>query len=128
MRIAVPTDDGVSIAQHFGRAAAFLVFEIEGGQITDRQMRPNQGEECHNGGAGGEHVCGAQGHGGIVERIGDCQMVLCGGMGQRAANALQVNGISPVVVQPVGSAEETVAAFLAGKVTPLSGSLCSCHH
>lgn len=127
MRIAVPTDDGVSIAEHFGRCAAFLVFEIGNGQITSRQTRSNQAHECH-GGAGGEaHDCGAQGHGGIVSRIGDCQAVVCGGMGQRAAEALRAGGILPVIAQPGGPAEVAVLAYAAGTLKPASGSFCRCH-
>ena len=40
MRIAIPTNDGASISEHFGRSAAFLIFEIENGQIKRRDSRP----------------------------------------------------------------------------------------
>ena len=29
MKIAVPTNDGVTMSHHFGRSAAFLVFDVE---------------------------------------------------------------------------------------------------
>jgi predicted Fe-Mo cluster-binding NifX family protein len=43
MRIAVPTDDGVTLSAHFGLSAAFLVFELENGQFTKRETRPDGG-------------------------------------------------------------------------------------
>ena len=39
MRIAVPTNDGTSISEHFGRSAAFLIFETENGKIKSRSQR-----------------------------------------------------------------------------------------
>ena len=33
MMIAVATNDGVSINQHFGHAERFLIYEVEGGQV-----------------------------------------------------------------------------------------------
>lgn len=128
MRIAVPTNDGVSMSEHFGRSAGFLIFGVEDGRIATREMRSNQGQECHTGDHGAEHACGAQGHGGIAAMLSDCQFVLCAGMGQRAADALRANGISAILVQPAGSAEETVASYLAGKLRPATGGCCSCHH
>jgi len=31
MKVAVPTLDGTSICQHFGRSKSFFVFEVDGG-------------------------------------------------------------------------------------------------
>lgn len=39
MRIAVPTNDGITVSPHFGRSAGFLVFEIEERRIKSREMR-----------------------------------------------------------------------------------------
>ena len=47
MRIAVPTNDGASISEHFGRSASFLIFEIENGQIKSRELRTNGAKHSH---------------------------------------------------------------------------------
>ena len=39
MRIAVPTNDGISISEHFGRSAAFLIFETENGKIKTHRLK-----------------------------------------------------------------------------------------
>ncbi len=128
MRIAVPTDDGVTLSAHFGRSAAFLIFELENGQITKRETRPNgahhakgKGECQHGGGEGHSHA-------GFVTALAGCDVVLCGGMGRRAADALKAGGISPVPVSASGSAEELVAAYAAGSLITSADSFCRCSH
>lgn len=128
MRIAVPTDDGVTIAQHFGRSAAFLVFEVENKVIQSRETRPNGMHKSDDG-----HQCAhGEGHTGhshspIVDALAGCQVVLCGGMGGRAAEALGAAGISAIMVAPLGTAEETVAAWLGGTLPQAPGGFCRCH-
>jgi predicted Fe-Mo cluster-binding NifX family protein len=102
VKIAVPTNDGAALSEHFGRSAAFLVFEIDGAQIKSREMRENQPhhagshEDCQHGsgGHGGGHD-----HGAIVSLLADCDVVLCGGMGRRAAAPARRR--RPVRLQPL---------------------------
>ncbi|TLN08200.1 cupin domain-containing protein, partial [bacterium] len=43
MKIAVITDDGTTISQHFGRAPYYLVLSVENGQIIQRELREKLG-------------------------------------------------------------------------------------
>jgi len=55
-RLVIPTDDpqGVTVAQHFGRARFFAVLEIDDdGSVLQREIHPNTGE--HSGGRGHAH-------------------------------------------------------------------------
>ena len=128
MKIAVPTNDGVTLSEHFGRSAEFLIFELENGRITKRETRPNRAHhargdgECHHGGGEG------RAHAGIVAALAGCDVVLCGGMGGRAAEALRAGGISPVPVSATGSAEELVAAYAAGSLITPGERFCRCGH
>ena len=128
MRIAVPTNDGTSISEHFGRSAAFLVYETENGQIKSRAMKTNGAH--HAQGACGQHSTESQphSHSGIVAALKGCEVVICAGMGSRAAEALKANGLTQIVVTTPGPAEEVVSAFLAGKLTSHAGSFCACRH
>lgn len=130
MKIAVPTNDGTSISEHFGRSAAFLVFELEGGRISTRDLRANSG--CHpqqTDTCGNDHQpVHPHNHSAIVATIADCEVVLCGGMGQRAADALKSHGISPVFVNETGTAEQIVQAYAAGTLKPAAASSCRCSH
>jgi len=60
MKIAVPTNDGVTLSEHFGRSNAFLIFELENGQITSRSKRSNRA--CHAGTDHDHHHGPSEGH------------------------------------------------------------------
>ena len=127
-KIAVPSEDGVFIADHFGRCASFVVFETDEGRILRTETRPNgvtafaQGE-CR----GGEEQGHGHSHAGIVEALHDCSVILCRGMGWRAAEAIKANGIEPFMVESELPAREAVEAYLAGSLRT-GASFCRCHH
>ena len=129
MRIAVPTNDGTSVSDHFGRSSAFLVFEIENGAIKKRDIRPNAAHHAHAEGTCGEHAgkSGAHSHAGILESLAGCDIVICAGMGWRAAEALKAGGITAVITARGGSGEEVVAAYVNGSITAGEG-FCQCQH
>jgi predicted Fe-Mo cluster-binding NifX family protein len=43
MKIAVITDDGKTISQHFGHAPYYLVVTVENNKIIDRELRDKPG-------------------------------------------------------------------------------------
>lgn len=122
------TSSSHGLASSQARAPAEARACLENGQITKRETGPNgahhaKGDgECQHGGAEGHS------HGGILAALTGCDMVLCGGMGWRAAEALKAGGISPVPVSASGSAEELVAAYAAGSLITSNGSFCRCSH
>lgn len=129
-KIAVPSDDGMQIAEHFGRSACFIIFEIDENKVTNKEIRSNihGGEhhgECHGAGQHG-HVYGHN-HAGMGETLQDCEAILCRGMGGGAASALKAVGIEPFMVQTQLSAQEAVEAYLAGTL-PTSTAFCRCRH
>ena len=129
MKIGIPTNDGTSISEHFGRSAAFLIFETENGQIKSRELKSNGEKHSHAQGACDHHSTEIKphNHAGILAALEGCELVICAGMGRRAAEALQGCGTQIVVVAPA-SADETVAAYLAGKLTTQKEDFCQCHH
>ena len=129
-KIAVPSDDGIYIAAHFGRSAYFLVFETENGRVVRREVRENGqggGEpgDCH--GAGSEGHAHGHNHATMGEALQDCEAILCLGMGWRAAEALKAFGVQPLMVQTELPAQEAVEAYLAGSIVTGEG-FCRCHH
>jgi predicted Fe-Mo cluster-binding NifX family protein len=48
-------------------------------------------------------------------------------MGQRAAEALKASGAEIVITAPA-SAQETVTAYLAGKLSTVKEGFCRCSH
>jgi predicted Fe-Mo cluster-binding NifX family protein len=130
MRIAVPTDDGVSVAAHVGRSASFLIFNIEDGRIQSQDLRPNGGQHSHVPGEcqTGARPDGGHDHGRIVDSLTGCEVVICAGMGWRAAEALKSNGVKQILMTEAGPAADAVNAFLAGTLASNTAGFCHCSH
>ena len=130
MKIAVPTNDGFSISEHFGRSAGFLVFEVQDGRITARETRANTMQHTHGHGDGGHHAGegGEHSHAAILSALSGCDVVICAGMGWRAAEALKQGGVGSVIMTEPGPAEEKVSAYLAGKLSSSAPAFCRCSH
>jgi predicted Fe-Mo cluster-binding NifX family protein len=130
MKIAVATIDGISLSQHFGQSKGFVVFDVEDSTVRSREFRHNQ-ETPHNQGIcghDGEKPHGAHSHAGIFELLGGCSVVLCGGMGGGAAQAMLANGIKPVILPGERSADDAVAAFISGTLPVAGAGFCNCEH
>ncbi len=128
MKIAIASTDGTAVSQHFGRSACFIVFEAKDGKIVGREVRgnsftPHAMGQCSGGQHHGEH---AHSHAGVIAGLEDCQALICGGMGRRAAEDLKANGITPVVAPPEMTPEQAAQEFLDGRLKE-SGGFCRCH-
>jgi predicted Fe-Mo cluster-binding NifX family protein len=127
MKIAVAISTGGAVSTHFGRSSGFAVFDVEDNKVVGREQRTNTFTAHAQGQCGGEghHHTDSHGHGDIVSALSDCSIVLCGGMGQRAAEDLSANGIRPFVIEGPLTAEDAVNAFLSGRLKA-AGSFCGC--
>jgi predicted Fe-Mo cluster-binding NifX family protein len=123
MKIAVITDDGKSISQNFGRAAAYLILTIEGGKIINRETRDKL---VHNQSSVIGHVrrhdvqqemdeASNNKHAQMVGSISDCEVLLCGGMGMSAYQNMRKQKIQAIITT-VRDIEEAVATYLDGKL------------
>lgn len=123
MKVACITDDGQTISQHFGRAPYYLVFTIENGVITHREMRDKLGHQHFAGGeshAGhgpthGTNPASHNRHISMAQAIADCQVLLCRGMGYGAYQSMQQLGIKPIITD-VADVEEAVKAYMDGRL------------
>jgi len=122
MKIAVATVDGTSVSQHFGQSRGFIVFDVDGKQIKSSELR-NGSSTPHD-----EGLCHGQPQGGMAAMLAGCEVLLCGGMGAGAANAVRQLGLRPVIVPGAATAEDAVALFVEGKVDPDAAPMCNCHH
>lgn len=127
MKIAVITDDGRTISQHFGRAPYYMVLTVEDGRVVQREMRDKAGHaQFHSEGhehhehneSGGMHGYGSVAedrHARMAESIADCQVLLCRGMGMGAYESMQLLGIRPMVTN-ITSIEEAVMTYVEGRI------------
>jgi transcriptional regulator with XRE-family HTH domain/predicted Fe-Mo cluster-binding NifX family protein/quercetin dioxygenase-like cupin family protein len=124
MKIAVITDDGKTISQHFGRAPYYQVLTIEEGKVVNREMRDKLGHNQFSvqhqteqtGGAGhGMDQASHDKHVSMAETIADCKAVLCGGMGRGAYESMRRLDIKPVITD-LQDIDAAVNAFLDGQL------------
>ena len=124
MKIAVITDDGKAISQHFGRAQYYLVATVENGQITNREMRPKMGhnhfsnephEEEKHGQPHGTDAASHNKHLQMSETITDCEALLCRGMGRGAYESMKARNIRPLVTD-LADIDEAVMAYTNGQI------------
>jgi predicted Fe-Mo cluster-binding NifX family protein len=127
MKIAVITEDGQTISQHFGRAPYYLVFTVENDEIANKELRDKVGhrqfaQEDHHHDAEHDprgHGFGAHSdakHARMIESIRDCEAIIVRGMGRGAYLAMEQADIRPFVTV-LADAEEAVRAYLAGSLT-----------
>ena len=122
MKIAVITDDGKTISQHFGRAPYYIVLTIEDGKIINREMRKKLGhgqfaamehEEHHE--QHGMDEASHDRHAQMADAISDCTVLMCNGMGMGAYVSMRRLNITPIVTD-LTDIDAAVQEYLAGKL------------
>lgn len=106
VKIALVTDDGQTISRHFGRARMYAVLTVEDGVIVSRELRDKtaphwQPDQPHQDEPEGEaHGTSPAARGKHLEMlgvIGDCAVMIAGGMGRGAYDHATGTGINPIV-------------------------------
>lgn len=111
MKIAVTYENG-QVFQHFGHTEQFNVYEVENGEIKSSEIVDTNG----------------QGHGALAGFLfgGGVDVLICGGIGGGARNALAEAGIE-LYPGASGDADAQVASFLQGKLQYNPDTKCN-HH
>lgn len=130
MKIAIVSDDGKTISRHFGRASYYLVFNIENGEIIEKEQRAkpghNQFAHEHHHQHDNEIHLHEQGHGmdagsadkhnQMLDPVQDCVAVIAGGMGMGAYRSIEQANMRPFITT-LRDAEEAARAYIAGTLT-----------
>ncbi|WP_448375147.1 NifB/NifX family molybdenum-iron cluster-binding protein [Fervidobacterium sp.] len=146
MRIAIPTDDGITVADHFGRAEYFMIVEIENGKEISRKLSENlhakghghhghhehyehkhahghhngncDNNECENG---HEHGHGyshghTHGHDEVFASTGDIEAVIAVRIGPHMFEDLKEKNIDVYLVTPNTPIDEAVSKMILGEL------------
>ncbi len=123
MKIAIVTQDGRTVSQHFGRAPYYAILTLEDGAIVERELRSKAGP--HFGGGPRETHTGSGPHGTspeaqsrhdqMAQAIGDCSALIAGGMGQGAYDRFAALGLRPVVTE-IRSVDAAALAYARGEL------------
>ena len=109
--IAVTMEDG-QIFQHFGHTRWFELYEIKGGAVASHRTLDAEGS-------------GHSALGGLL-RANGVNLLICGGIGGGAINALAQAGIT-VYAGAQGSCDACVEALIAGTLAQNGEATCGCH-
>jgi predicted Fe-Mo cluster-binding NifX family protein len=112
-RLAIATSDGVSVCDHLARSASFVILELDDRRIAAVTVRQRANGACGN-------------HRSFAELLSGCTAVICGGIGQGAADLLGANGVESLVTAFPLSINEAIAGYLAGTLATTQDRVCLC--
>jgi Mrp family chromosome partitioning ATPase/predicted Fe-Mo cluster-binding NifX family protein len=103
MRIAIPLTDG-KLSQHFGHCEQFAIIDID---ATSKDIKSQRFETPppHEPGVLPQWLAGLS-----------VDLIIAGGMGQRAKGLFTENNIDVVIGSPVDSPEQLISAYLEGRL------------
>jgi len=135
MKVALASDDGKTIAAHFGHCAGFIVLTVEDGKVLCREVRHAGGRAVRHGHSHGHEGESCEcltkpGEGGQdrLSLLRDCDAVVCLEMGSKAADALEAAGIRPIVLPCAMEPDEAALSYAKGSVKANApGAGCRCH-
>jgi predicted Fe-Mo cluster-binding NifX family protein len=117
MRIAVVTDDGKTISNHFGMAPYYHVFTIEDHKVATYEVR----SKAHHGQGEGHMQHHNHNHEDMFTPIADCQILICGGMGEPAYQKAISSGLE--VILTGNEISKALAAYLSNTLVSDSGRI-----
>lgn len=111
MKIAMTYENG-KVFQHFGHTSEFIVYTVEEGKVADQMILSSNG----------------QGHGALATLLSanDIDVLICGGIGPGAINALMANNIQ-VFNGASGDCDTVIQMYLNGELSFDEDKKCD-HH
>ncbi len=127
MKVAIVTNNGQTISQHFGRASHYAIYTIENGEVTHSELRERhtghnaqqQHHSEHEHQNGEYHGIGQDDkHDAMAREIADCQVLIAGGMGRGAYQRFFENGIN-VIMTDITDINKAVETYIKGELKNL---------
>jgi predicted Fe-Mo cluster-binding NifX family protein len=125
MKIAVATNDQRRVTGHIGRCRAFMIYEIDGGKIINKELMENlftnhrMKEHSHqHHGNGGRHS-----HLHLIEGLKDCEYLISKGGGWRVVEDLKNYNIKTLFADEE-LIEDAVNKFIKGELKNNKDLIC----
>ncbi len=113
MKIAIVTTDGETVSQHFGRSPYYKIYTIKDNDPVSVEMRQrgtghfaqdqtnHEHHDTHQvDNSTGKHGYGTDAdrkHATMAQEIGDCNILIAGGMGQGAYESFRQSGLEVIL-------------------------------
>ena len=115
-RIAVASDDGRFVSDHFGGAAYFVVVEIDQDRVVGRDLRSKPKHGGSGAGKGRRKDSGRRRRiGESVATIQDCSTVVARGIGDHACEAFRDLGVR-VLTTDLETVDQVAQAAVEGRL------------
>lgn len=131
-KIAIATNDQKRVTGHIGRCRAFMVYEIDGEKIVNKELRENLFTNHRRNGEHHQHpahTAGRHGEGGghshthLIEGLKDCSYLVSSGGGWRVVEDLKQHNILTLFTE-VEMIEDAVNKFIIGELKNETDLVC----
>lgn len=124
-KIAIATNDGLRVTGHIGRCRSFMIYELNGDKIINKELRENvfthhrlhEAHQYHGEGSAHSHV-------GLINGLKDCSYLISSGGGWRVVEDLKQNNITPIF-SDIDLIEDAVDKFVKGELKDNQGLVCN---
>lgn len=114
IKIAAVTENHQKLSSHFGRAPFYHVYTVENGAVVSEAQRSKPYHGQHGDHDHHEQDQSHSHHADMFEPIRDCQVLLCGGMGEPAYRKALAAELE--VVLTGGEIRSALQAYLNGEL------------
>ncbi len=125
MKIAIATNNQKTVTGHIGKCKAFMVYEIEGERILNKEFRENlftnhrmSNHNHQNHSEGGGHS-----HAHLIDGLKDCSCLISKGGGWRVVEDLKQHNIMTLFTD-VELIEDAVNKFIKGELKNETELVC----
>jgi predicted Fe-Mo cluster-binding NifX family protein len=127
-KVAIASNDQKRVTGHIGRCRSFVVYEIDGNKIVNREVRENlftnhrmmHQNNQHHGEGEGRHS-----HVHLINGLKDCSYLISSGGGWRVVEDLKQHNITPLFAE-VELIEDAINMFIRGDLK--NNSELTCNH
>jgi len=127
-KIAIATNDQERVTGHIGKCRSFMVYEIDGEKIINKELRENSFTN-HRRGAEHQHhgKNGGHSHTHLIEGLKDCHYLISSGGGWRVVEDLKQHNIITLFTD-IEMIEDAVNKFINGELKNETNLVCDHNH
>jgi len=124
-KIAIATNDQQRVTGHIGRCRAFMVYEINGDKVANKELRENDFTNHRRGGEHHQHHGdgGGHSHTHLIAGLKDCKYLISSGGGWRVVEDLKQHNITTLFTD-VEMIDDAVNQFIKGELKNETDLVC----
>jgi len=124
-KIEIATNDQQRVTGHIGKCRAFMVYEINGDKVANKELRENDFTNHRRGGEHHQHHGdgGGHSHTHLIAGLKDCKYLISSGGGWRVVEDLKQHNITTLFTD-VEMIDDAVNQFIKGELKNETDLVC----